>query len=287
MRSLLAALLLLVIAACGAEKDPDPAAEPTPTVTPTVTPAGPSDLSRLPRDLKFVEVPSVCGHPAGRLVKGELPDTPEGNGVEVAYPLKFARGPFFAGSEGVALVVRCYDGGFGTPNYLAFYDDHLQLAGSSYLADVTGEGTEYVTSLWAEGEKLFVDATSLESDVSGLLTFAWDGSAMQAVDEFVFDGWDEVTELTEAVVSGDDQRGHELATPEVYDELVATYGQADVTVEPLRCQVGDTHPGQAPSSTDDWFCFVNFMGEFEFSMGLRMAPRDGGWKAVGLGSVAG
>ena len=78
-----------------------------------------------PADLLSEPVPSMCGHPAGRLVNGSLPGIPDGAG-DVAINMQGTPQPVFTDLNGdgitdAAVIGYCDQGGVGWPNWLLFY----------------------------------------------------------------------------------------------------------------------------------------------------------------------
>lgn len=92
-------------------------------------------------------VPSMCEHPAGRLVDGKLPedDDPNNGSVEVS---RTAVGPLAQGKgKWGAVAIRCNAGGVAWPDHLLFYRPNGKFVRGVDLFAVTKGGREFVTKL--------------------------------------------------------------------------------------------------------------------------------------------
>src|ERR1044072_985372 len=92
-------------------------------------------------------VPSLCEHPAGRLVNGALPGIPENMGSVTLQPETVITGRIRGGAgQERAAVVGCNQGGVGWPENVLLYDDAADpaLLATIELYDVTRGGRESV-----------------------------------------------------------------------------------------------------------------------------------------------
>lgn len=171
-RWILPVLLAFVLAGCtgGSVTLPQPTPAPgtpsapvspapaTAATSPSAVPAEPSGVPQPrtinPDQLLSAPVPSLCGHPAGRLVQGKLPGIAAGQGqVEITgvekgdWPTRSVR-TFDAGGRTYALVVfTCNAGGVAWPARVVVYDDAIAVVKAFDLASVIGEGRQSVEAL--------------------------------------------------------------------------------------------------------------------------------------------
>src|SRR4029079_8962321 len=105
-----------------------------------------STLEMLPSSL----VPSLCGHPAGRLVTGTMPGIePTSGGVWMDGRLPVAIGDVSGdGIPEAAVVVACNQGGVSWPDHIVVYTAGNVLVGAIDLATLTeGAARGTVSSL--------------------------------------------------------------------------------------------------------------------------------------------
>lgn len=98
-------------------------------------------------DLRRAWVPSLCGHAAGHLVNGELPQDENSTNGRV-WLARSAKGRLSdgAGKWGVA-VLSCTAGGVGTSDTIAFYRPNGSFAAARSLYPITHGGRESATAV--------------------------------------------------------------------------------------------------------------------------------------------
>lgn len=149
-------------------------ASATPTQSPTSsaavpempTPSASTSSAQAPLTMDALltaPVPSLCDHPAGRLVDGSLPGVPANRGGVRLAGFDGARwkdralATTWVGSDGrpyAAAVVDCNQGGVSWPQRVLVYTEGLKLVGAFDLAEVLGEGRQSVQSLSRDGDSL-------------------------------------------------------------------------------------------------------------------------------------
>ena len=132
-------------------------------------------------ELEDAWVPAMCGHPAGYLVDGELPedDDPLNGGVWLGRSVTGPLGPD-AQTWGVAQL-QCNAGGVGWPDTVAFYAPDGSLHRAFDLYDITHGGREFVSLLSLDHRAVSVRVVGIEQDgdpsccgtKSAVLTFRW------------------------------------------------------------------------------------------------------------------
>jgi hypothetical protein len=132
-------------------------------------------------ELEDAWVPAMCGHPAGYLVDGELPedDDPLNGGVWLGRTVTGQLGPD-GGSWGIAQL-QCNAGGVSWPDTVAFYAPNGSLHRSFYLYDITHGGREGVGLLSLHGRTASVRVVGIEQagdpsccgTKSAMVTFGW------------------------------------------------------------------------------------------------------------------
>lgn len=140
------------------------AASASRTVTVRVTEPRARDLTNA--KLRNARVPSLCGHPAGRLRNGTLPGIAPGRG-EVTY-VKAAFGEIDArAGRDAAAVVRCNKGGVGWPDQVVVYTADAQgrpvVRGRFDSASVVRFGRETVRNITLTGRTARVNIHAGES----------------------------------------------------------------------------------------------------------------------------
>jgi hypothetical protein len=177
-------------------------------------------------------VPSLCGHPAGTLVGGELPGIPENEGhVTLAAPYQagmIQTGTIRADGDYVA-VLSCSRGGVAWPQNLVFYDAAKQIIGAFDLYDITKGGRESVGKLAISGRTVVVDVVGIERDGdlasggtgSARLKIRWDAEQgrLRVVAKRMFTERPLVRKFLRAVNRGRRQAAGKLAAPRVVREF--------------------------------------------------------------------
>ena len=143
-------------------------------------------------------VPSLCEHPAGYLVNGELPGIePHSGGVWLAEEKLIALGEVTPDSPGdAAAVVRCNQGGVGWPDNVIVYDPALEVVGTFRLMNITKGGRESVEKIDIRDGQVHVRVTNIAgtddpaccASKEAALTMAWsdDQDAVTLVRKKVF-----------------------------------------------------------------------------------------------------
>jgi hypothetical protein len=109
-------------------------------------------------------VPSLCEHPAGTLVGGQLPGIPEGQGgVWLAArdrPGMIKRGRI-RGAGDRAAVLSCFRGGVSWPENIVVYDADKRILGTVRLLEVTKGGRESVARLRIHRRTVIADINAI------------------------------------------------------------------------------------------------------------------------------
>jgi len=115
-------------------------------------------------DLLSAPVPSLCTHPAGRLVNGSLPGIrPNGGHVTIATKASdYLQAPVRADFDGdgvdeIAAIVECDKGGVAWPQVLVVYRTGPTLLGYVDLADVTKAEHSTISRLVPDGNGVTLD----------------------------------------------------------------------------------------------------------------------------------
>ncbi|MFD4635841.1 hypothetical protein ACFWN2_00930 [Lentzea sp. NPDC058436] len=88
-------------------------------------------------ELSSAPVPSMCQHPAGKLVRGSLPGIPANDGLVELLPKTIVLGDLTGdGTQDAAAVFQCSRGGVGWPNHVVLYGPGPKVLGSIDLGDV-------------------------------------------------------------------------------------------------------------------------------------------------------
>ncbi len=171
-----------------------PPEEPTTTVTTTSeAPTGP--LARL----STAEVPSLCGHPAGRLVDGSLPGLPPDMGhVALLSPRSpdkteaiIATGDLTGDARpDTAAVFSCNQGGVSWPHWVVLHDERLRVLGAVDLGALTTSGRGVVTRLAIDDQRVTMDWSTHEG--AGACERTWTASIRVAGGEAGVEGQEQV-----------------------------------------------------------------------------------------------
>lgn len=248
--------------------------------------------------LDSAPVPSLCDHPAGKLVNGELPGIPENQGgVSLG---AIAKGTIHASGD-MAAVVSCNRGGVGWPDNVVVYDRTRKIIGTVELRKVTRGGRETVDRIRISGRTVFVDVVNIAQkgdaqccgSASALLKLRWNAGRKRVVvaSQTRYTERRTVTNLLSAVRAGRRSAAAKLATPDVVDELwqlraqdvrlkfSGCYGQLDdqwwITDDAdwvRACTFGVTFPGRD--------------GEQAWTLHVDRSGRHG-FKVTGIQAVAG
>jgi hypothetical protein len=209
-------------------------------------------------------VPSLCEHPAGTLVGGQLPGIPEGEGgVSLAAlyrPGMIRTGRIRAAGDRVA-VLSCSRGGVGWPDNLVFYDAAEQIIGAFDLYDITAGGRESVHRLAIRRRTAIVDVVGIERDGdlasggtgSARVKIRWDAAQgrLRVVAVRRFTERPTVRRLVRAVNRGRRRAALKVATAGVVDKLF------DARRRGARFSAG---PCAGPLSDEWWMSYLTTSG---------------------------
>ncbi len=174
-------------------------------------------------------VPSMCGHPAGRLIDGSLPGVPENFGG-VAIKKGTIRTGVLKGRPGKvrAVVGWCSQGGVSWPEWLLVYtatSPPKRLAAVN-IYNVTRGGRESIGGLRFTGGRLVVDVVAIgqKDDAAccgtadARLTFTWNGR-LRLRSKVVFSERAAAQKIVDAVNSGDRPAALRYGRSEVITQL--------------------------------------------------------------------
>ncbi|WP_460782516.1 hypothetical protein [Microbacterium tumbae] len=223
--TLLAALALagLGLTACDPYLPTGEASSP-----PVETPAPSFDLA----DLLAVDVPSLCGHPAGKLVDGVLPGIAEFAGAaglhgalledlhEGAETSDFAVvGADVDGLPFLAAVMSCDQGGVAWPNVVVVYDAELRPVAEFHPDELTGGDREQVAGLsatdagfqarWTATNE-YDAACCAQLSVQADITVSVVDAAVTAAEPVILRGEEQVRAVAEAALTGTTVEGIEV-----------------------------------------------------------------------------
>ena len=204
---------------------------PAPSVPEVVAPA-------VELDPLTAEVPSLCGHPAGRFVNGALPV--DASRMGDAYVMKYRAGQImWANLERpvkstdtitAVLAVGCNKGGVAWPDSILAYNRSAELIGHVTLDAVTGGGRERLNSLTLADEVISARwATEGEGDAACCGTiiassnFTLDPGRMRLVAGEVSRANEEqpLNSLLEAINAADKNAAARYAKVEAVDALAS------------------------------------------------------------------
>lgn len=145
------------------------------------------------KDLLTAPVPSLCQHPAGQLVNGELPGLGTSDGfVNLAVQASpAAAAPAFAdftgdGNGDAAAVAQCSAGGVSWPEHVLFYSSGPQLIGDLDLSTVFSDEHADVQTMTVHGQDLVITWRTYTGAGTNFRTWTgsahWNGTTMQLTD---------------------------------------------------------------------------------------------------------
>lgn len=172
-------------------------------------------------------VPSLCGHPAGRLVDGSLPGIAANMGGVWLDTVTIGR----VGGRRLAVAsISCNQGGIGWPGNIVVYSSPDQIVGSFPLSEFTSGGRQGVSRVRITKGKITVriraiaapDDNDLWGTRSGLATFSWSKRQRKVVLSklTVYTEKRAAARLLAAVQNGDARTARKYATPTVVSELM-------------------------------------------------------------------
>ena len=167
-------------------------------------------------------VPSLCGHPAGRLIGGSLPGVAQGMGGVWLDRVVVGR----VGNRNlVAASISCNQGGIGWPGNLVVYSSPDKIVGTFPLSDFTSGGRQQVSKLRISKGKIRLrilaiaapDDNDLWGSRSALAKFSWSKRRHAVVRSSlkVYDERRAATRLVAALRRGDVRTARKYATAEV------------------------------------------------------------------------
>lgn len=163
---------MLTLALAGCYNNTDAASSPQPTASPTTAaPTTPAPATTAPgqtggvtpTQLYSAPVPSLCHHPAGRLVNGALPGIPESQGfvalratLDKAHPDISSGDLNGDGKPDAAATFDCSGGGVSWPESVVLYDDQLRIIGSVNLGQYSSAEHASVDTLTVKYQNLIM-----------------------------------------------------------------------------------------------------------------------------------
>lgn len=254
-------------------------------------------------DLYNAKVPSLCGHPAGRLVDGHLPGIEEGRG-DVWFTGKAAFGRIQPRkAPGAVAVIGCHHGGVGWPDNLVMYDAEGNVVGARSLGRITGSGREGVRRVRVVNGRIRVEVIGIKIDGddceacargSALVWLRWAPKRQQflVVSKRMYRERSAAVQTVRAVREGRRKAALRHSSRAVVNELFAIRRQKG-RLSMGRC-VGRLNPGW-PGWADPEFRFlrmcvvlVKWPGGYESGYGLFMSPATWRtWKGRKLVGIAG
>ena len=198
------------------------------------TPA-PAQAATLKERLKSAWVPSMCGHPAGRLVNGKLPNIePNMGGVFLDSKLSKTGKLIKKKPAGAAAVFHCSQGGIGWPDHVVYYNSKLQVIGhldTGSIGDRPGRQTVAGVSIKKRTVKVRVAAVPLPKDnelwgsSAATLTYRYSPSKKKVVKKksVVFKEVATAKKVMSLVKKGKTKAARKYATKRVISELRWAY----------------------------------------------------------------
>lgn len=262
--------------------------EPTATAASTAAAAGLSKASMLQ-----AVVPSLCGHPAGRLVDGSLPDIPAGMGGLWLDTVKIGR----VGGRRLAVAsINCNQGGIGWPGNLVMYSSPDRIVGTFPLSDFTRGGRQSVSKVWISKGKVRArihaiaapDDNDLWGTRSALATFGWSQRQRNVVLSklTVYTEQSAATRLVAALRAGDVRTAGKYATSAVVSDLMSHPHRGKFKLG--NCVGADSPEWSrfaAVSGLGDRQCMVHYqVGTIALVMGNRTWNT---WEATAAPGIAG
>jgi hypothetical protein len=236
-------------------------------------------------------VPSLCGHPAGRLTDGKLPGIPVGMGGVWLDSVAIGR----VGGRRLAVAsISCNQGGIGWPGNLVMYSSPDKVVGSFPLSGFTRGGRQTVSRVWISKGKIkariqaiaAADDNDLWGTRSALASFAWNKSQHRVVLSRlkVYDERKAAARLVAAVRKGDARTARRYATSGVVAQLMSSPWRTKYQLG--KC-IGVDSPEWFPGPGDQGIrqCHVGYKVG---ALALRMGQRSWNtYQAVGIYGIAG
>lgn len=240
-------------------------------------------------ELLQAPVPTACEHPAGRLVNGELPGVPEGQGGVGLDRRNVVLGRLVpGGGRGAVAGLLCNRGGVSWPEVLVFYNERLKLIHHVNLFSITHGGRESIRRLsLANGvTTVQVQAIAQPGDISSgsasaLLKFAWNAKRKKIVltSRTMYTERAAAKGFIDALRSGDANTARRYAAPSVVSEIFQVFAHLSSSVRRTtrlgRCVGVLTDPAAGGSFVDDGRgCEITIQASgIRFTtIGLHMTP---------------
>lgn len=196
-------------------------------------------------DLEGAWVPALCGHPAGYLVDGALPedDDPLNGGVWLG---RTATGPLAEdGADWGVAQLFCNAGGVGWSDTVAFYEPDGTLHRAFDLYDITHGGREIAARLTIADGQATVRVVGIAQDGdpaccgtrSAVLTFAWSAEQQQVAltGKRTYTERATAAKLVKALNHKRKKKVRALASPSMTRDLLRMRRYADSHVRLLTC----------------------------------------------------
>jgi hypothetical protein len=263
------------------------------------------------KELESLEVPSLCGFPAGKLVGGRLP-IPETEGVaglaSTLFPPRTSDFTVFGditgdGTQDTIVVLRCSTvlGGAG-PDTVAAYDNYGKLLGSVNLGNITKLEKNEVYQIVVQGGRVLMRwATTRASDeaccptVDVSATFTYDPTKGIVPGDRVnaFHETEIAQKILDAIKARRKGRAAKLSSVEIATAMLdadKNYGGLGRTTCHGSTALDDNWPTAAREAYGDWppvdglshgerFCLIDLGGRPVALLGMHhLGFRD--WKAV-------
>ena len=143
-------------------------------------PAATTTGFRSTKDLLNVQVPSMCGHKAGRLRNGKLNTTKPFPGLVSLDRSKSRVGAIAPGAaRGAVAVFNCSKGGVGWPQHVVFYNSKRRIIGHYNTAAFNGRTRVHSTRLTRTKTTVYVQGIEYNDEPSccgsgtGRVSFTW------------------------------------------------------------------------------------------------------------------
>lgn len=162
------------------------------SATPSATPSRKPMLTA--NEMLNAPVPSLCDHPAGRLVKGKHPGIKSGSGVvEIDFGVgdwktkRFASWRDSKGEPRAAVVINCNAGGVSWSSRLVMYGPGPTVLGAIDVREVTNGSRERITRIVPRGNGVRGYVTGILAweeceacaDGDAIADFTWTGSRIR------------------------------------------------------------------------------------------------------------
>lgn len=183
-----------------------------------------------PKQLLDAPVPSMCGHPAGKLKDGKLASGTDNGGASLDLSRTVVGQLVKGGPDGAVATISCSKGGVAWPDQLVFYDSQKQIVGHYDTADLSrygGRTTVAELSLKNQVATVFAAGVAQkgDNDLWGTLTVRLNFAYDQTLRKVTLRGTQRYTErgtadgLASAVLRGNRAAAGRFAVNSVVSEL--------------------------------------------------------------------